>query len=345
MTHDAKLSTGKRLQGAVDARHRACRRTAVLQMPGNAADAVPCERLQKIILSVSRRSDIPAFYMDWFMTQIRKGFFEVTNPFNGKRSMVPATPRDVHAIVLWSKDYGTFLDHGLGEQLNAKGYRLFFNFTVNSGMAELEPNVPELSHRLRQMETLCTRFDPRTVNWRFDPICFFRVDGGPEQNNLADFTRIADTASHLGISRCITSFMDHYPKIKKRAIIGNHITFNDPPLEKKVEILLRMEKTLQKRDIALNTCCEKRVVAGLPPDSTIAKSSCIPGRLLADLFPGKISLKKDTGQRQSGGCGCTVSKDVGSYRHHPCYHNCIFCYANPSPPKKIRGEKKPGAAN
>ena len=45
MTHDAKLSTGKRLQGAVDPRHRACRRTAALQMPGNAADAVPCEHL------------------------------------------------------------------------------------------------------------------------------------------------------------------------------------------------------------------------------------------------------------------------------------------------------------
>ena len=43
-----------------------------------------------------------------------------------------------------------------------------------------------------------------------------------------------------------------------------------------------------------------------------------------------ISLRKDTGQRVKAGCGCTVSVDIGSYRQQPCYHNCLFCYANPA---------------
>ncbi|MBW2737316.1 MAG: DUF1848 family protein, partial [Deltaproteobacteria bacterium] len=61
----------------------------------------------------------------------------------------------------------------------------------------------------------------------------------------------------------------------------------------------------------------------------ITKSSCIPNDLLMKLFGGSLSLNKDSGQRIKNGCGCKVSADIGSYSLHPCYHNCLFCYANP----------------
>ena len=78
---------------------------------------------RKIILSASRRTDIPAFYMDWFMEQIEAGFFSVENPFNGHVRTVPARPDDVHTIVFWSKDFGAFLRGGYGKRLQQMGER------------------------------------------------------------------------------------------------------------------------------------------------------------------------------------------------------------------------------
>ena len=80
----------------------------------------------------------------------------------------------------------------------------------------LEPGLPPLGERLGQLEYLAGHFDPRAINWRFDPVCFYRSEPSGIEDNLKDFTRIARIASAMGVQRCITSFMDMYPKIKKR---------------------------------------------------------------------------------------------------------------------------------
>ena len=286
-------------------------------------------KTHKIIISASRRTDIPAFYMPWLMEQIRRGYFEVTNPYNQHVSCVPATPDRVHTIVFWSKNFGPFLEKNYGEQLLKQGYHLFFNFTVNSDCTDLEPNVPALSKRLHQLEHLCQRFGPETINWRFDPLCFFKIDGGPQQDNLHDFSDIAAKAAECGIVRCITSFMDHYPKIRRRLSTRPGFAFIDPMLEKKIEIVGKMEKDLAAGNIHLSVCCEKDLLEAIPQSSSTTGSSCIPGEIIQKLFGGRLYLKKDAGQRVKAGCGCTVSTDIGSYRLQACYHNCLFCYANP----------------
>jgi hypothetical protein len=284
---------------------------------------------RKIILSASRRTDIPAFYMPWFMDCIQKGAFEVENPYNGRITTVHATPEAVHTIVFWSKDFGPFLEGGYGEMLAARGYNLFFNFTINSHCPELEPRVPPLNKRLEQLEALCRRFSARTVFWRFDPICFYQTPDG-RRDNLLDFGRIAAEASRLGIIRCVTSFLDLYPKIRRRTERKPGISFIPPTPDKQKHVLLKLHSQLEPKGIALYTCCEKEVLNALPEDTGILPNTCIPGELLTTLYGGGISLRKDSGQRASAGCGCTVSSDIGSYRAHPCHHNCLFCYANPT---------------
>jgi hypothetical protein len=284
----------------------------------------------KIVISASRRTDIPAFYMPWFMAQISKGFFEVANPFNQRISIVPATPPEVHTIVFWSKNFGAFIKENYGERLRRQGYQLFFNFTINSEDVLLEPNVPPLSERLDQLRYLCDQFDPRAINWRFDPICFYRTGSGALNDNLQDFAGIAKKAAAGGIERCITSFMDHYPKINKRLSTRPGFAFVDPPLTTKAKTLLDMQARLAALNIHLATCCEKDVLEALAPDTSIKPSACIPNDILLELYGGDLSLKRDTGQRVKAGCGCRVSTDIGSYRLQPCYHNCLFCYANPT---------------
>lgn len=284
----------------------------------------------KIVFSASRRTDIPAFYMKWFMGGIETGSFRVINPYNRRETIVPATPERVHSIVFWSKNFGPFIEGGYGEALIKAGYHLLFNFTVNSESPLLEPHVPPLSERLRQLEYLCRNFNRESINWRFDPICSYRTDGSEIQDNRRDFARIAAKASECGIRRCITSFMDDYAKIRKRVASMPDFSFVDPSLEKKVAIVLEMERQLAKRNILLRTCCEKELLEALPPSSRVTRSSCIPNDLLVKLYGGKLSLRRDSGQRIKDGCGCMLSVDIGSYHLHPCGHRCLFCYANPA---------------
>jgi hypothetical protein len=287
---------------------------------------------QKVV-SASRRTDIPAFYMDWFMGGIEKNAFESVNPYTGQRSIVPVAPGRVHTIVFWSKNFGPFLAGRYGERLLTSGFHLFFNFTLNSEVPLLEPYVPTLTDRLKQLNALCRRFGPECVTWRFDPICWYTTENGMLRDNLADFEKIAAHARDAGIRRCITSFMDDYPKIKKRikkrGLTASGFAFVDPPMEKKIAVVLHMAQVLEGFGIALLTCCEKALLEALPPGASIRPASCIPSDLLAALFGGRLSMRKDSGQRTRDGCGCRVSVDVGSYRRHPCFHGCLFCYANP----------------
>ena len=284
----------------------------------------------KTIISASRRTDIPAFYLPWFMTCLQKGCFRVVNPYNNRTKVVSAGPDQVHSIVFWSKNFGPFIEGEYGRRLEEMGYPLFFNFTINSAVPVLEPAMPPLENRLEQLSSLSRQWGARAVNWRFDPLCFFTSGDGNYQDNLGDFQEIAAAAFDAGIERCITSFMDVYPKIKKRVQKMDGFMFYDPPIEKKIDILYQMQETLAPYKIALQMCCEGDLLAKLPDDLSIGASSCVPGRLLAELYGDDLSLRKDAGQRVKAGCGCSVSVDIGSYKEHPCYHKCLYCYASPA---------------
>lgn len=284
----------------------------------------------KIVISASRRTDIPAFYLPWFMAQVEQGFFEVLNPFNRKVSVIAASPDRVDTVVFWSKNFGPFLNGAFGETLQQKGYHLFFNFTVNSAVPLLEPKVPPLEERLEQLREICSRFGPRAVNWRFDPICLYTAADGTIRNNLADFSRIASAAARCGVERCITSFMDDYAKIRRRIAQKPGFSFLYPDPKDQRQIVLKMAEELAEKKMALFLCCEKELLDSLPAGSGIRGSSCIPNDFLLDLYGGNLSLRKDSGQRVASGCGCKVSVDIGSYQSQPCQHSCLFCYANPA---------------
>ncbi len=285
--------------------------------------------MRPIVLSASRRTDIPAFYMPWFMAGIDQGFFEVVNPYNRKTYKVPCRPDQVHTIVFWSKNFGPFLHHRHGEALIEMGYRLFFNLTVNAPQPVLEPMMPPLEERLGQMAALVEAFGPHCLQWRFDPICFFREADGREGNNLEAFDRIARRAAALGLKSCITSFADRYRKVVRRMQIHSDLTLIDPPIHRKVETILDLWRRLEALGMDLRLCCEKEVLAALSDDIPVHAAACIPGHHLVRLYGPGISLAQDQGQRRGAGCTCTASKDIGSYSLHPCGHNCLFCYANP----------------
>ncbi len=301
---------------------------------------------QNKILSASRRTDIPGWYTPWFLDRIQQGYFTIKNPYNKVARRVDARPEDIHSIVFWSKNFGPFLDLHADRILADLGYKLYFNFTINSRASLLEPGLPKLLERLDQASLLCQRFGPDKLSWRFDPICFYKINNKPLENTLGDFTMIADAMAGMGITRCVTSFYNGYKKIEARvshlSSQGNPlVSFVDPTMEDRQKVIRRMADYLEKKDIRLHLCCEASLFAGLGPkvpgeDCRVKENACIDGKLLKHLYGGTPETRRDYGQRSKQGCRCTQAIDIGSYEDHPCFHNCLFCYANTGIDTQIR---------
>ncbi|MHB9028266.1 MAG: DUF1848 family protein [Candidatus Latescibacterota bacterium] len=265
------------------------------------------------IISASRRTDMPAFYLDCLIGFLRQGFAEVKNPFSGRTSRVEVAPENVHTLVLWSKDFGPFLQNPDA----FREYRLYFLFTIND-MPELEPRVPALRERLHQVRELAARFGPERIGWRFDPVVF-RERGPLTTGN--SFREIGEAMAGIGVRRAIFSFLDLYGKVKSRNERFS-LGIADPPAGAKREYAEMLATHARELGISLESCSET-----LESIEGIAPSSCIDGVLLSRLAGEPARTIKDSGQRSA--CRCTASRDIGSYREMPCPHGCLYCYANP----------------
>ena len=280
--------------------------------------------MDKIVISASRRTDIPAFYLDWFLARLGQGCFVAENPFNGARRQVATHPQQVHTIVFWSKNYSKLL----ARSADLAPYRLFFNFTINSESALLEPRVPRLASRLAQLRQLAGRYGASAINWRFDPIVCWEQDGR-RLNNLGQFDEILEGVAGAGVKRLIISFMDRYAKVERRAAHLPGLRFHYPGLGEMVDLAIPLAKKARAAGLEVMACCERQLLASLPP-GLIAPSSCVDNVLLSRLYGPGVSLAEDRGQRKKAGCGCKLSIDVGSYSGQPCAHGCLYCYANPA---------------
>ena len=274
------------------------------------------------VISASRRTDIPAFYADWFISRLDAGHFRLVNPFNGRARKVPVGESSVHSIVFWSKNYGPLL-----ERLSRlKDRRLFFQFTLNSENALLEPGVPPLAGRKEQMKLLVGIFGARAVRWRFDPVVCYESDGR-RHDNLSEFESLLDFAAGLGLEACTISFMDPYRKIEARQRLIPGFRFLYPEHPEMAETASSMAAQAAGRGITLFTCCEKELArAGI---DNLRGAGCIDHHILMELYGGSLSAAPDRGQRRSSGCLCHLSIDVGNYREQPCRCGCLYCYANP----------------
>jgi len=247
----------------------------------------------------------------------------VENPVSHKITRVDATPSSTAAIVFWSRNYTSLIP--LLDELKSQ-YRLWFHFTINTPNKTFEPKVPNPDIQLAQLRELTKKVEPRAITWRFDPIVFWK-EKDKLKNNLDGFRQLAHEVSGAGITRCYTSFMTHYRKIQRRLQKHSHIAFVDPPIEEKVEILLSLYEIARSKGIQLHLCCQPEILGALPEDTSILPASCVDGRLISEIYGIRVSQARDTGQRM--GCGCTRSRDIGSYQKQICRYHCLYCYANP----------------
>jgi hypothetical protein len=277
-----------------------------------------------IVVSASRRTDLPAFFPDALAGFLRDGKARVLGP-SGRSYEVDLRPESVHTLVLWSKDFGNLLADRSGlKGLVSKYEQAYFHFTITGlGGTRIEQGAPLPEKAVAQLPKLVAAAgSPARVSVRFDPVVFWR-EGERVLSNLGFFDRLAPRVSDAGVKDIRVSFAQWYGKAQRRAERLGFV-FVDPDGSIKQARALELAATASKWDLALHACAQA-FLAGVPG---FRPSACIDGARLRGLHPRRavISMKKDPTQRPE--CLCTASKDIGSYTLS-CPHGCIYCYANP----------------
>ena len=267
-----------------------------------------------MIISVSRRSDIPAFHGAWFMDHLRRGEVAVRNPFRPAQARtVSLKKQDVEAFVFWSRDPRPFLEYL--PEIERLGYPYYFLITATGYPRELEPCTPLIGDVVGFFEELARRIGRRRVIWRYDPVIFSAGMGF--DFHAANFSKLARLLSPFAF-RAIVSFFDPYPKALRRlqkAGIQAGTATGTP--EQQVDLLGRFAAIAAASGMEIQSCAEAAIAAGVP------MGKCIDEKLLNDLFGLDLSYRKDPSQRKL--CLCQRSADIGSYG--TCRHGCLYCYA------------------
>ena len=280
------------------------------------------------VISVSRRTDIAAFYAEWFINRIREGFAHYRNPFGGKMCEVSLKPEDVMAFVFWSRNYTPLLKYL--PELEQRGYGGYFHFTLTGYGLPLEPFTPSTQEIIDVFHTLAQQYSPKHVLWRFDPIIL--SNNTPSAYLTEKFATLAEQL-HGATKRCYISFVDYYRKTEKNleTLRRQGYYFYDPSLDEKISLITQLIDIANHYDIQLYACCEEEILHV----SGIKQAHCVDPLLLYELFPQKFQQLKAAPTRQ--GCGCFASRDIGTY--DTCIHGCIYCYANSSYEKALRNFK------
>ena len=272
-----------------------------------------------MILSVSRRTDIPALYSKWFFERIKQGFVIVPNPlgFNNQLAKIKIEPvrvetnilggkevtGNVDGIIFWTKNPKPMLTR-LDE---LKEFRYYFHYTLTAYDEKIEPNVPILKERIKTFQELSKMTSPDQVIWRYDPILLNKeidIDWHVKQ-----FERLAKQLSGYTKS-CMIAFL----------IPGKRNDIWTLNYSQQDEILKVFSEIVRQNGIQLHACAQKYDWAKYG----IKKAQCTDPELFAKLTGGKVKTKRKDGQRKD--CGCMPCVDIGVY--NTCTHNCIYCYAN-----------------
>lgn len=280
----------------------------------------PTKLVKSQVISASRRTDIPAFYMNTVVDAMKRGWIEVTSPY-GVKSCISLSPSDAKCIVWWSKNYAQWITIYRDNLPLFAQYKHMFNFTI-IGDDILEAGVTaSLDDRLLQLEELVKEFGPQTIKLRFDPIVVYYDTKGILHDNTQNYEKIVIKAHELGITRVIFAFCLAYPKVvnrfTKKGLRLAPLTLDDQKCI--LDILININ---EKYSIQLETCCNSALIGY----RNIIPSKCIDGDIISQLCQLKTT-RKDAGQRKE--CGCMVSRDIGSYTM-TCQNSCVYCYANPS---------------
>lgn len=276
-----------------------------------------------MIISASRRTDIPAFYAKWFLNRVREGDCTVPNPFNRNQvSRISLKPEDVDVIVFWTRNPAPLIPYL--DELDALGLRYYFQYTILKNPKELDQNGPGYEQALNTFQRLSQKIGSDRVIWRYDPIVFTEKTG--MSFHIETYQEIAQKLKGF-TGRSVISIMDSYRKTKKRINElkkdGLTVVEVQGSAGSRFETLMfSLAKSAKENGMEIFSCAEE---IDLSPYE-IKAGKCIDDEFIQRTFNIEVGHKKDSSQRKA--CGCVTSQDIGMY--DSCLFGCQYCYATSS---------------
>ena len=265
-----------------------------------------------MIISASRRTDIPSYYSEWMLNRLKEKYVLVRNPMNIHQvSKIDLSPNVVDAIVFWTKNPTPML----GRLDELKDYIYYFQFTLTAYGPDVERNLPSKNRIIiPTFQELSKEIGKEKVVWRYDPIFF------NEQYSMQYHCKYFELlASKLAgyTEKCTVSFMDLY-RNTERNVKPLNIVKDTREMQK--ELLKRFVEIARQYDLYIDTCAELADFHELG----VEHAHCIDRERIERLGGVKLTVDKDTNQRAD--CGCVASIDIGAY--NTCKNGCLYCYAN-----------------
>lgn len=267
-----------------------------------------------MILNVGSRTDIPAFFSEWFFNRMKDGYVDVKNPYSDNvywRYQI--NPQVIDAIGFCSKNPKPMLDKITEMKNLLQTYKTFWYMTITPYGQDIEPNVPDISTSISTFIQLSNTIGKKAVGWRYDPILF--GNGWDTQWHIKAFSDIAKCLSGY-TDKVVISFVNIYQKVIKNA------PFAIRPDDMSQENIVKEFVNIARRyGMQLYVCHDKN------PNFTTYGAD-VSGCTTIDVINAAtgLNLKNKSKANAREGCACILSADIGQY--NTCLHRCAYCYAN-----------------
>lgn len=260
-----------------------------------------------MILNVSGRTDIIAFYSKWFLNRLKEGYVDVRNPFNP--NLVSRIDfDDVDLILFCTKNPIPIVD-----KLGDIKIPYIFHVTITPYKDDIEPNLPSKSKIIEAVKKISTRVGIDNIYVRYDPI--FISEKYNIEYHIKAFTKLCSLLKGY-VKTIIVSFIDNYKNVRKNLPYLKYRSFTEEDYKLIGE---NFSKIAKDNNMVIQTCFEERNLT----EYGFIKGECM-SKELAFKLTGKTYKKWQA--RKGNACNCVELVDIGVY--NSCNHLCKYCYAN-----------------
>ena len=263
-----------------------------------------------MILNTGCRTDIPAYYSEWFYNRIREGFVLTRNPYRPEQVLkYRLDPAVVDALCFCTKNPQPMLAR-LDE---LRAFRQFWFVTVTPYGKEIEPSVPDKARVLESVRQLSSLVGARAIGWRYDPV--FITEKYSLEYHLHSFEMMAATLCGY-VNSCVVSFIDLYEKTRRNFPQARAVSTDEQK-----QLIQAFVAIGQKYRIPIRTCCEDPSLAQYGADV----AGCMTREVLEAALDCRLNVPKSKKSPRAQ-CNCLLGADIGMY--NTCPHGCVYCYAN-----------------
>ncbi|MFP6732274.1 MAG: DUF1848 domain-containing protein [Rhodospirillales bacterium] len=280
-----------------------------------------------MIVSASYKTDIPAFYGDWFRNRMAAGTVTVANPYGGPVRRVSLGKDAVDGFVFWTRNAAPF--GAVLKSVAGAGYPFILHYTITGYPKQLDLATMPTDAAIADFRALSRKWGARRMVWRYDPVLISSVT--PAAWHLANFQTLAQALSGA-TDEVVLSFTQIYRKTRgglNRAAEAENFHWNDPGDGEKQTLLSGLAAIAADHGMAASLCGQADLMG-----PGLGEARCIDADRLSEFAENEIA---GGGRAHRQVCACAASIDIGAY--DTCPHGCVYCYA-----VRSRDKAKPALA-